>query len=73
MWSLVLYNHAKSLLKVVASNISNILFIWIKESLHPRMGFQGVDDGTGNSINLMKNLHESMFKHVNTHKNKDHE
>jgi hypothetical protein len=37
------------------------------------MGFQGVDDGMGNSINLMKNLHESMLKHVDTHKKRDHE
>jgi hypothetical protein len=38
-WSPILYSHAKSLLKFVASNIENILFIWVNESLHPGMGF----------------------------------
>jgi hypothetical protein len=38
--------------------------------MHPRMVFRRVDDGFGNSINWMKDWHEPIMEHLNTHKKK---
>jgi hypothetical protein len=58
-------------LKVVALDIQNIQLARANESLHPWMVFHCVNDGMGNSINRMKDWHESMLKHIDIPRKKD--
>ncbi len=68
-----LCDHATSLLKVVALDIQNIWLTQANESLHPRMVFHCVNDGISNSINRMKDWHESMLKNIDIPRKKDRE
>ncbi len=66
--SVKLCDHATSLLQRVGSNIHHLHLARVIESMHPIMVFHRVDDGFGNSINWMKDWHETMMEHLNTHK-----
>jgi len=71
--SIKLCNHATSLLQGVASNIHHLRLAQVNESMHPEMVFCRMDDGFGNSINWMKNLHETMMEHLETCKKRTRE
>ncbi len=49
--SIELWEHAMSLLQIVASNIHCICLAQANESMHPKMVFSEVDNGFKNSIN----------------------
>jgi hypothetical protein len=66
-------DHATSLLRVVASNVWSIFFSKANKILHQGMVFHQVNDGLGNSVNRMKDWHEMIRGHANTHKKKVHE
>jgi hypothetical protein len=68
-----LCNHATSHFRGVESNIHHLHLAWINGSMHPWMIFCWVDDGFGNSINWMKDWHEKMMEHLDTHKKKTRE
>jgi hypothetical protein len=65
--SVNLCDHATSLFQGVGSNIHHLGLAQINESMHPRM-FHWVDDGFRNSINRMKDWHETMTEHLNTYR-----
>jgi hypothetical protein len=54
-----LCDHATSLLWGVGSNIHHLHFAWVNESMHLGMVFCQMNDGFGNSINRMKDTHET--------------
>jgi hypothetical protein len=60
-------DHATSLLRVVASNIQKIHFTQAIESMHLSMVFSRMEDVLGNLISQLKDWHETMLKHVNSH------
>jgi hypothetical protein len=69
--SIELCDHATSLLQGVGSNIHHFRLAQVNKSMHPRMVFRRVDDGFRNSINWMKDWHETIMEHLDTHKKKD--
>jgi hypothetical protein len=66
--SVELCNHATSLLQGIGSNIHHLHLVQVNKSMHLRMVFRWVDDGFGNSINWMKDWHETMMEHLDTRK-----
>jgi hypothetical protein len=68
-----LCDHATSLFWGVGSNIHHLCLAWVTKSMHWRMVFRHVDDDFGNSINSMKDWHETMMEHLDTHKKKTRE
>jgi hypothetical protein len=69
--SIELCDHATSLLQGVGSNIHHLRLAQVNKSMHPRMVFRRVDDGFRNSINWMKDWHETIMEHLDTHKKKE--
>jgi hypothetical protein len=69
--SIELCDHATSLLQGIASNIHHLHLAQVNKSMHPRMVFRRVDDGFRNSINWMKDWHETIMEHLDTHKKKE--
>jgi hypothetical protein len=63
-----LYDHVTSLLSVIASNIQNIYLASVNESMHLGMVFSWVENGLKNVVNWLKDWHETMLRHVDTHK-----
>ncbi len=63
-----LCNYATSLLQGVGSNIHHLCLAQVNKSMHLGMVFHQVDDGFENSINQMKDWHETMMEHLDTHK-----
>jgi len=60
-----LYEHAASHMKVSACNICNIRLTKANAILHPRLVLHCIEDGLGNIVNQLKDLHETMFNHTN--------
>ncbi len=71
--SVKLYDHATSLLQGVGSNIHHLHLAWTSKSMHLGMVFRRVDDGFKNSINWMKDWHETMMEHLDTRKKRTKE
>ncbi len=67
-----LFDHATSIMKVMASKIWNNSLTKVNELLHSWMSSHHVDDGLGYLIRRLKDLHETMFTHTNAHKKKNH-
>jgi hypothetical protein len=64
--SVELCNHATLVLQGVASNIHHFHLAQVNKSMHPGMVFRKVDDNFKNSIDHMKDWHETMMEHLNT-------
>jgi hypothetical protein len=71
--SVELCDHATSRIQEVGSNIHHLRLVQINKSMHPRMVFRQVDDGIENSINQMKDWHETILEHLNTYKKRTRE
>ncbi len=71
--SVKLCDHATSFLWGVGSNIHHLHLAQVNESMHPGMVFCQEDDGFGNSINLIKDWHETMMEHLDTCKKRTRE
>ncbi len=68
-----LIDHTASLLCVIATDLRGIRLSKVNEVMHFGMVFHCINDGLSNSVHWMKDWHETMLKHGNTHKKKAHE
>ncbi len=68
--SIELCNHVTSFFQGIGSNIRHLHLAQVNKSMHLGMVFCWVDDGFKNSINRMKNWHETMMEHLDTYKKK---
>jgi len=59
-----LCEHATSHMKVLACNIHNICLTKVNVILHLGFVLHHVEDGLGNSVNRLKDWHETMFNHT---------
>jgi hypothetical protein len=66
-------DHATSLLCVVASNVQNIHLSKVNVIMHLSMVFHHINDGPCNLLHQMKDWHETMVEHANTHRKRVHE
>ncbi len=60
-----LCEHATSHMRVLACNIRNIRLTKTSAILHLGLVLHHVEDGLGNNVKWFKNLHETMFNHIN--------
>jgi hypothetical protein len=60
-------------MKILACNIHNIHLTKANVVLHPWLVLHYKGDGLGNSVNWVKNWHETMFNHTNVHTKRCHE
>jgi hypothetical protein len=71
--SIELCDHGTSLVQGVGSNIHHLHLAQVNESIHAGMVFRRVDKGFKNSINWMKDWHETMMEHLDTRKKRTRE
>jgi hypothetical protein len=63
--NVTLCEHATSHMRVLACNIRNIPLTKANAVLHPGLVLHHVKDGLGNSVEQLKDWHETMFNHTN--------
>jgi hypothetical protein len=71
--SVKLCDHVTSLIQRVGSNIHHLHLAQISKSIHLGMIFHWADDGFKNSINRMKDWHETMMEHLDIRKKRNRE
>jgi len=65
--SVQLCDHATSHLQIVALDIRNLCVTHANELMHLNLVFNWVEDGFGKLVGWLKNWHETMLKHANSH------
>jgi hypothetical protein len=61
-----LCDHATSCLQIVASKIQALHVNHANESMHLDMVLNHMEDGLGNSVNHIKDWHETILQHANS-------